>query len=101
MRKYTIYYANLRKGLHDSNEKIRPVVIVGEEEKNVKVLAITSRYKSDKYHVKMNNFLIHGCCDVGNIYKINKKYILQYVRGCTESEVNAIENKLGKFEIKC
>ena len=74
--------------------KKRPVVVIKESGNYVSVLKITSRNKDDEFHVRMNNFIIHGFCDISHIYKIERRYLLRWMRNCTSSEVEAIEEKL-------
>ena len=91
---FKICYADLAKAFGKKEFKRRPVVIMEDFGDSVKILKVTSRNRDDKYHVRMNNFLIYGFCDVSKFYIIKKKYLLSYVRDCTTSESEAIKNKI-------
>lgn len=95
---FRICYADLAKAFKNKDLKRRPVVVIKDLGRKVVVLKITGRSINDKYHVRMNHFLIYGFCDVGNIYTIDKKYILSYVRDCTTSEVESIKINLKNFQ---
>lgn len=91
---FKICYADLAKAFGKKEFKRRPVVIMEDLGDSVKILKVTSRNRDDKYHVRMNNFLIYGFCDISECYIIKKKYLLNYVRDCTASESEAIKNKI-------
>ena len=97
---YKIYYANMAKGTGMSEIGKRPVVSVRSDGDYVEVYKITSRNRNDEHHVRMNNFLVHGYCDISHKYRINKKYLTSWIRDCTTSEVEGIKeglfNKLQK-----
>lgn len=91
---FKIYFADMAKATGKKEIKKRPVVVIKESGNYVSVLKITSRNKDDEFHVRMNNFIIHGFCDISHIYKIERRYLLRWMRNCTSSEVEAIEEKM-------
>lgn len=97
---FRIYYADLAKALKDKSFKVRPVVVVEEDEKNVKVFAITSRNRFGKYYIHMNNYKVYGMCNTSRLYTIPKKYLLNYVRDCTTSETEPIRQRLDSINLK-
>lgn len=91
---FKIYYANMAKGTGMSEIGKRPVVSVKSDGDYVEVYKITSRNRDDKFHARMNNFMVHGYCDISHKYRINKKYLTTWIRDCTTSEVENIMEKL-------
>lgn len=89
-----IYYADMAKAFKRKDYKKRPVVVLEDLGDTVKVMKVTSRNRDDKYHARMNNFLIYGFCDVSHVYRIPKKYLMGFVRECTTSETEGIFHKL-------
>jgi len=89
---YKIYWVNMTKAGY-ANAGKRPVVCIDEQGDKLKVLEITSRNKNDRYHAHMNNYLIRGYCDCGTTYKVNKKFVLSYVRECTLEEQTNIDKR--------
>ena len=94
---FRICYADLSKAFKNNEFKRRPVVVIEDLGNNVKVLKITSRNRNDKYHVRMNNFLIYGFCDISHCYIIPKRYLISNVRDCTISEMESITSKVDKY----
>lgn len=93
---YKIYYADMAKATGISEMGKRPVVSVGfvnGDKNKVKVYKITSRNRNDKFHVKINTYVVNGYCDISNLYIIDTKYLLNFKRDCTTSEINAIKKK--------
>ena len=95
-----IYYADMAKAFKRKDYKRRPVVVLEDLGDMVKVMKVTSRNRDDKYHTRMNNFLIYGFCDVSHVYKIPKKYLMGFVRDCTTSEIENILYKSSKINSK-
>lgn len=95
---YKIYFADMGRATGNHNMGKRPVVSLNvEDEDYVKVMKVTSRMRNDEFHVRMNNFLVHGYCDVSHTYRIKKKYLLDWIRDCTVSETEGInEKRFGK-----
>lgn len=93
---YQIYIADLGKATKNEEIGSRPVVVISKNKYNAKLLKITSRMRPDNNHIRMNNYIIHGFCDVHNIYNIDTKYLKNYIRDCTVSEQNSIYSKIKK-----
>lgn len=93
---YSIYYADMGKatGIEDMGK--RPVVCIEISENKAKVYKITSRYKKGKYYARINNYIVNGFCCVSKYYTIDKKYLLNYKRDCTLSEIEAINKVIKK-----
>ena len=92
---YKIYFADLGKATGIPEIGKRPVVFVGMVNGKAKVYKITSRNRNDRFHVRMNNYIVNGFCDISQFYLIDKKYLLSYKRDCTTSEIKSI-NKFSK-----
>lgn len=95
--KYSIYYANMRC-VHPE-KKTRPVVVVAEQGNRVKVHCVTCRCKADRpdFYVPLNHYMISGNVEVKRSYWIDKRFLLDYVRDCTTSEIEAINAKAANF----
>lgn len=94
---FKIYYADLGKATGIEEIGRRPVVSVGFVENKVKVYKITSRQKrDDKNHIKLNNYIVSGYCEINRYYLIDKKYLLNYKRDCTATEIELIKKKAKK-----
>ena len=89
-----IYMCNLAKATGVVEKKIRPVVVISKSKETCIVCPITSRWKDDKFHVHMNNYLVHGYCDACEQMKVKTRYLLKFVRSCTISEETPIKEKL-------
>lgn len=95
---YKIYYANLGKATGIKEIGTRPIVSIKVEDDFVVVCKITSRMRPDFRHIKMNQYLISGFCDISQTYRIDRKFLGSYVRDCTTSEVQLINNGMKKFK---
>lgn len=94
---YQIYICDFKKaGLYQIGT--RPVVVTKKENGSYIVYKITSRERNDKYHVRLNNYMIYGYCDISGWYKLDKKCLLKYIRDCTTSEIQAIDEGIRKFK---
>lgn len=91
---YKIFWADLGKATDKKEIGTRPVVSVEVRGNQVKVYEITCRNRQDKYHARMNNYLISGYCNCDKAFWIDKKYLKHYVRDCTMQEHNNISEKI-------
>ena len=93
---YKIYFADMGKGTRIKAMGKRPVVCTEINGDFAKVYKVTSRYKNDKYHIRINNYIVNGFCCLATCYTINKKYLLGFKRDCTTSEIEAINKVIKK-----
>ena len=95
---YKIYYANMGLAVR-KEKKIRPVVVVDEYNNRVRVHCVTCRNKDDRpdYYVPLNPYKVYGNVEVSRYYWIDKKYLLDCVRECTTSEVEAINRGIERW----
>ncbi len=93
---YKVYFADMGKATGVNEMGKRPVVVINRNKDKVEVLKITSRNRNDKFHIRMNNYIINGYCETAKSYWIDKKYLLSYKRDCTTSEEAAIKEKRKK-----
>lgn len=93
---YQIYICDFKKA-NIPQAGVRPVVVTKMGNKCI-VYKITSRERNDKYHVRLNNYMIHGYCDISGWYKLDRCCLLNYVRDCTTSEIQAIDEGIKKFK---
>lgn len=98
---YKIYWCNLGKAVGNPEIGVRPIVSTGIVNGKVKVFQITSRNRDDRYHVRMNHYMIRGFCGMGYYYLIDKKYLLDYCRDCTTSEMDAMNQKIKELHPHC
>ena len=98
---YKIYWCNLGKAVGNPEIGVRPIVSTGIVNGKVKVFQITSRNRNDRYHVRMNHYMIRGFCGMSYYYLIDKKYLLDYCRDCTTSEVDAMNQKIKELHPYC
>lgn len=94
---YKIYFADMGKATGVPQMGTRPVVVVKGDKNTVTVYKITSRMREDKRHVRMNNYVIVGFCDISKSYTINKKYLKGFKRYCTTSEFNSIQRRAREY----
>lgn len=94
---YKIYFADMGKATGVSQMGTRPVVVVKGDKNTVTVYKITSRMREDKRHVRMNNYVIIGFCDIGKSYTIDRKYLKGFKRYCTISEFNSIQRRAREY----
>lgn len=85
-----IYSVDLAKALNNKDIKCRPCVILEETEHTITVLPITSRMRPDRFHIRMDNYIIYGFCSINKPTTILKKYRKGFIRDCTKREENAI-----------
>ena len=98
---YKIYWCNLGKAVGNPEIGVRPIVSTGIVNGKVKVFQITSRNRDDRYHVRMNHYMIRGFCGMGYYYLIDKKYLLDYCRDCTTSEMDTMNQKIKELHPHC
>lgn len=91
---YKIYWCDLGKATEKPEIGKRPVVVIGYDDQYVKVLKVTCRNREDRFHVHMNNFLVHGYCSCDVCYYIPKKYLLDFRRDCTTCEYTKINERM-------
>lgn len=94
---YKIYFADMGKATGVPQMGTRPVVVVKGDKNTVTVYKITSRMREDKRHVRMNNYVIVGFCDISKSYTINKKFLKNFKRYCTTSEINSIQARAKEY----
>lgn len=94
---YKIYFADMGKATGVPQMGTRPVVVVKGDKNTVTVYKITSRMREDKRHVRMNNYVIIGFCDIGKSYTIDRKYLKGFKRYCTISEFNSIQRRAREY----
>ena len=98
---YKIYWCNLGKAVGNPEIGVRPIVSTGFVNGKVKVFQITSRNRNDRYHVRMNHYMVRGFCGMSYYYLIDRKYLLDYCRDCTTSEVDAMNQKIKELHPYC
>lgn len=95
---YKIYFCDLAKAINNPLARKRPVVSVGVVDGKHKVYAITSRYKAKDFHyVHMNQYMVNGYCNISENFLIDEKYLLNYWRDCTTSEMAVIDAGAKRF----
>lgn len=94
---YKIYFADMGKATRIPQMGTRPVVVVKGDKNTVTVYKITSRMREDKRHVRMNNYVIVGFCDISKSYTIDRKYLKGFKRYCTTSEINSIQRRAREY----
>lgn len=87
---YKIYFVDMGKATGYREIGRRPVVCIGSYNDKVKVLKLTTRLKDNKYHIRMNPYMVRGFCDCGDLYLVDKKWLQSFKRECTISEQKAI-----------
>lgn len=93
---FEIYYADLGKAVGIPEIGIRPIVCVRKENDYIIAYKITGRMRPDFRHIKMNQYMISGFCDISKFYKVHVNFIKSYKRDCTKSEIDTIKPKISK-----
>lgn len=89
-----MYFAivDMKKATGIIDDKVRPCLVLKNRFGRAKVMQVTSRSKSDEYHVHVNPYLVSGYVDVGTVYDIDSKFIRKKLRPCTTSEITGVES---------
>lgn len=89
-----MYFAivDMKKATGIIDDKVRPCLVLKNKFGRAKVMQVTSRSKSDEYHVHVNPYLVSGYVDVGTVYDIDSKFIRKKLRPCTTSEISGVES---------
>lgn len=92
-----MYFAivDMKKATGIIDDKVRPCLVLKNKFGRAKVMQVTSRSKSDEYHVHVNPYLVSGYVDVGTVYDIDSKFIRKKLRPCTTSEISGVESAKG------
>lgn len=92
-----MYFAivDMKKATGIIDDKVRPCLVLKNKFGRAKVMQVTSRSKSDEFHVHVNPYLVSGYVDVGTVYDIDSKFIRKKLRPCTASEISGVESARG------
>ena len=89
-----MYFAivDMKRATGIIDDKVRPCLVLKNKFSRAKVMQVTSRSKSDEFHVHVNPYLVSGYVDVGTVYDIDSKFIRKKLRPCTTSEISGVES---------
>lgn len=92
-----MYFAivDMKRATGIIDDKVRPCLVLKNRFGRAKVMQVTSRSKSDEFHVHINPYLVSGYVDVGTVYDIDSKFIRKKLRPCTTSEITGVESARG------